>query len=372
MPAKKKGTARILPTPSADDPWPAYEHNGGWRFITVGATGTKVPSKTFASRAIAAKERQEEQRQLDGVSDLSTGEARDLFELYQRSGEDGAPNRPRTIEMYRYYIGLMMPDRDEALAAWGDAEHCKKAYTDLRTRISPATGKPYTADTHRNALMNTGIFLRWCVGRKYLPLTKIGEVKGWGARHKRKRQPKIDEQLKFIDEALYQARKGQHGPVAALIALMVGLREQSITKRRVGDVDARGTVLIVDEAKTRESEGRYQIPEELQPFIRQIIAGRAEDEPLWIQRGKRLGASKGWVRKWIKRLCRWARIPEYTAHDMRRGSGTAAMLGGLRDAEERARKKLRHKDWSTTTGYVADSALAEVAQDSALKVWRGN
>lgn len=380
MPARKKDHSRILPPPTPADPWPAYKHGGGWRFVTVLPDGTRVPSDTFATRALAAKARQKDQGVIDGKTNVTVEQGMGAYELYLRSEEDEGPKCDSTIKQALIRLRLILVDRDELLAAMTPAR-CLDLYTNLRTRINPRTAKPYAVNTHRNTLDEAGRFLRWCVTQRYLTADGFAAVKGWGRKRKRKTQPKIDEVRLFLAEAHRLAYAGEDGAVAALMALTMGLRAGEIARRLVCDVDANASLLHVTaimnkegvitwKPKTDGSEGIERVPPPLRDYLRQVVRGRAPAAPLWPPRPPAPSRSRNWPRIWVARICRAAGIPVYTAHDMRRAFGTASILGGLAEAQERTRKELRHKSFDISRGhYVTEEAITEVAQDAAAKTW---
>lgn len=368
---------------------PSYAHHGGYRFVVVGADGVKDPSATFPTKARAAAARAEVQRTLDGRTDVDVSTALVEYEAYLHSDEDGGAGRKDAIYQTMRKLRTFYTDGEELLEALTTARF-KALYTDLRTRPTDKTKdtktpKPYSANYHRLALAEAKTFLRWCYGREYLPeaIVKGAEtVKGWGRMRKRKRQPTIDEVRLFLAKAHHLAGvKGQQGAVAALMCLTMGLRAGEVVARVAREVDDNGTRLLVGERlvadgasddwapKTVDSEGYMDIPEELQPYLVDLKAAAKDGyASIWTRKHTR-----NWPRAWVRRICKGAGIPVYTAHDMRRAAGTASLLGGLREAQQRAVANLRHSDWAVTGGgsYVAKTAIGRVAQRSALKVWRG-
>lgn len=396
MPARPKSTARILPTPKPGEPFPSYLHHGGYRFVTVAADGTKVPSETFPTAALAAEARENDQRVIDGVTDVIIAEALVGYEAYLKSDdkEDG-PNRPGSIYQTMRKLATMFPDDTLMVEALTPAK-CEALYTDLRTRNAPRTKRPYAAAYHRLALSEARTFLGWCVAQKYLATNPLAGVKGRGRINKRKNQLRIDQARLWLKAAHHQARDGQQGAVAAMMAMLMGLRASEITNRLVMDVDDDCSRLHVTavvntagavtwEPKTDGSDGILDIPPELQGYIREVHGGRPQHEPLWTRtytkrRSVQLhGAGpvavehwRGWVRGWVLRICKLAGVARVTAHDMRRLYGTVAYMGGAREAEQRAQAGLRHTEWTTSDGhYVAGEAQQRLGQAAALAVLKG-
>jgi integrase len=161
------------------------------------------------------------------------------------------------------------------------------------------------------------------------------------------------------------------GALAALMTYTMGLRQGEISKRLVGDVDCNGTVLSLHDGKTEASDVPVKIPEELQPLVRRLIEGRAQNEPLFLS--PRTGRFYGddWVLKQVKRICKLAGIERpITAHGMR---GTHASIAHLEGASiDAVMKGLRHADRSMTTSghYTQPAALKEVQQSVAMSVVR--
>lgn len=361
-----------------------YLEGKRWRYVRRKADGRSQKSTGFLSEVEAREEMDKVQAGMDGITDVTVDEAIIEYEAYLLSEEDGGAGRAKAVYQTIRKLRTFYTDKDELLEALL-APRFKALYTDLRTRDAPRTKAPYSPNYHRLSLAEAKTFLRWCHGRQYIPeaIVKGAEtVKGWGRMRKRKTQPSIDEVRLFLDKAHYLAgQRGQQGAVAALMALMMGLRAGEVISRVAREIDDNGTRLLIAErldaatrevqwqAKTVDSEGYMDIPEELQPYVGDMKAMAAHrDASIWSKRH-----ATGWVRQWVKRICKAVGIPQYTAHDMRRAAGTAAMLGGLQEAKARAVAQLRHSSWAVSGGgsYVAQTAIGRVAQGAALKVWRG-
>jgi integrase len=326
----------------------------------------------------------EEQAVLDGRKDVTIDEALPRYKAYLESGEDGDPLKPSSIYQTMKKLGTMFTDGTEMLEAQ-TAARCEALYTDLRTRIAPRTGKPYSADWHINALAQAKTFHKWCMRRQLIAANGFTMVAPWGCKNERDTQPTIDEARAFIDEAIWLVHKrGEEGALAALIALMMGLRGGTIVARVARDVDDDGTRLhtgrvrdaageVVWSPKRRKKMAQLvkDIPSELQPYLLALKAkATARGGPftnLWTEKHWR-----DWVRKWVGRICDRVKIPRYTAHDLRRAYGTFEYQGGREEAERRAKDGLQHDDFAVSRRHYVDAgAIGSFGQAAALKVMRG-
>ena len=80
---------------------------------------------------------------------------------------------------------------------------------------------------------------------------------------------------------------------------------------------------MVEHAKTPAGNRRVHVPDFLQPFLKQLAAGKSPDERLF---GKHW---RDWVRKWVMKICQEVGVPEACAHSMRGLHSTLAMEAGM-------------------------------------------
>lgn len=105
------------------------------------------------------------------------------------------------------------------------------------------------------------------VEKKWLPRHPLETVKGIGKVRHGKEQLRIDEARRWMVEAKRQADAGQAGAVAAMMALVMGMRASEIVSRVVRDLDDGGTLLWIADSKTLAGRRKLQVPEFLQPSL---------------------------------------------------------------------------------------------------------
>lgn len=87
-----------------------------------------------------------------------------------------------------------------------------------------------------------------------------------GKRRHGKAQLSIDEARRW---ALEFADQGEAGAVAAMMALVMGMRPSEIVSRVVRDLDYDGRLLWIPETKTEAGRRTLPVPEFLGPYLRQ-------------------------------------------------------------------------------------------------------
>ena len=99
------------------------------------------------------------------------------------------------------------------------------------------------------------------------------EVEGIGKRRHGKAQLRVDEARKWVAKAVELADKGEAGAVAALLALVMGMRAGEIVSRVVRDLDDDGKLLWIPDSKTEAGRRTLQVPAFLQPLLKALAKG---------------------------------------------------------------------------------------------------
>lgn len=389
MPAKKRTGAWILPL----DPDEVYAHGAGYRFVVCGEGGAKAPSETFSTKARALEARRERQAVIDGRSDVTVSEALDAYEVFMRTEGHEEPCKPASIYQTRRRIETLFPDGEMLLEALTE-DHCQAFYDSLRTRAKDSSRarcpvveghlpgaevagvrctkcKPYAAAWHRNALGQAKTWLRWCVKpQRYIATNPLEGIKGKGKVKKGKGQLTIDEARDFLVVAhgLAAGEPMDEGAVAALMALEMGLRDNEIIHRVARQIDDKCRRLILVDGKTEESNQTVLVPEDLQPYMARLKAGKFPLQSIWAgYRGK--AHTKGWVQDQVARICRLAKVAVVTAHGLRGTYSSLKVAGGWNELADSVRKSLRHRKITTSAAHYIDKGAAQAAgQAAALAV----
>lgn len=356
MPARRKGD-RLLPPGEG-----LYEHGNGYRFVRRRADGSQSPSPVFLSRKAALEAKREEQAMIDGRTDVTIASALDEYEVEQRQ-ENQPLSVDTTLSRLRRTFALVLDNE----LGWLTVERCQAIYDRLQVLVGERTGKPIKPATHRNMLAEAKTFLRWCMGKRYMGTNPMEGIRGKGRVSKGKKQLRIDEARLWKRRAHIEAGAGEEGAVAAMLTLFLGLRASEVVRRKVRDLDDNGTKLVIEDAKTPGSNGTFDVPEEVREYLKALTVGKPPTASLWNDKHDR-----NWPRKWVKKICVRAGVPEVTAHGMRGLFMTLALVQGLGALQEQTRTKGRHTKFATTKDhYLAAGALRSVTQALADKALRG-
>ena len=358
-----------------------YRHGDKWRVIGRKVAGGEAVYQSFESKQ-AADQFIEDVRGEYSTSVRSVGEAIDAYKNYLEVDKGNSPrSAEETPKKLRRFFE---PNLDDALEVLTHprCERLYKRVTELKRTKSGADGKrvetdkPIAVATHRQMLLEARSFTRWCVGKRWLKVNPLADVRGVGKRNHGKKQLRIDDARVWTDKALALAEAGDLGALAALMTFYMGNRASEITQRRVGDVDDKGRVLWIEEAKTEESNGAMKIPDDLQPLIRKLVKGRHRDQWLFPAEPKSDGTVgphwRDWPRENVQRICKLAGVPHegIGAHSMRGLHSSVLYEEGA--AGNIIARSMRHRDESTTkTSYAKKRAVRAGAQKRALTVLKG-
>jgi integrase/recombinase XerC len=180
------------------------------------------------------------------------------------------------------------------------------------------------ADTHRWELAIIQSFWRWIIECGYVTRSPAEGIKPVGRRRKGKPQLRRSEARAFSHKAEELALAGDEGAIAALMALMLGLRSSEVRCRCVRDVDIGpdGVLLWIDEGKTDAAERHLEAPEPLAGFLVRQAGGRKASDWLF-PTPSGTPRSPHWLRMSVERVCKAAKVPVVCPHGLR---GTWATL----------------------------------------------
>jgi integrase len=175
---------------------------------------------------------------------------------------------------------------------------------------------------------------------------------------------RVDEARRWLVTAVALADGGEAGAVAALLALVMGMRATEIVSRVVRDLDDDGKLLWIPDSKTEAGRRTLQVPELLQPFLKGLAEGKSLEAKLFGHHWR------DWVRKWVKRICEAAGVPKVTAHGMRGCISTLAVENGV--SAHVVAASLGHESSATTIqSYVKPEAVAGAQQRRVMTVLEG-
>lgn len=297
-----------------------FRHGNKWRIFTRAACGSQPVYLSFPTES----EAEEAKKLMKAEIERKNRKARtieDCINEYRGFCLTDKGLKLETVDSAEAKIKrLLEGELDREIGTLTPA-HAATLYRDLATRISPATGKPYSAATHRITLITAGTFGKWLAEKKYLRANPFEGIKPIGKMKRGKDQLRIDDSRKWYAEALRMAET-DNGAVAAIMALTMGMRASEIVNRKVRDLDNNGSILIIGEAKTRRGVRSLVIPEILRPMLARAAQGKGPDDLL-------LGfGNRQVVRQWTHKICEAAGVPLVCAHALRGMHSTLALEAG--------------------------------------------
>ena len=264
--------------------------------------------------------------------------------LATRGNRPGRPNRPRTIET--------------ALGRLGKVFHSEILTGELTPAIARALWEAFKADKAVDTLLaQAKTFFRWMKARGWLKHPEaLDGIEVLGRRKRGKPQLTEDDSRRFLECALGLGRAGDVGAVAAVTALVLGMRASEIAERIVRDLDAGGTKLRITSAKTAAGVRTMKVPPVLQPLLKALADGKQPSDRIF-------GAvNRHWVLHSVKRVCAAAGVPTVPAHGLRGTHARLAVEAGI--SGDVVAASLGHESFATTTAsYAGADAVAGAAAD---------
>jgi len=292
-----------------------YEERGGTRFrIRVIGNGAEK-NLYFSTRAEAVAAKDDAERELLSPA---TYVIRDLIvefaEDKQRQGSCKPETAAHELGRLQFFLADFLDDDIRDITP----KRAEEIYCAATTVISSKTGKPLEAASHRFYLNLAKRFFSWAEKRGYLAANSFKTVRPVGRPNTGKPQLRIDEANRFVATALQMFDEG--GDVlalAAVVALLMGMRASEVLKRRVRDVDCGGKVLWIDGGKTRNARRHLKVPKVLQPRLLKLCEGKPPEAP--ILGPNRNGGPRHHRVLWaaVGRICERANVPRVCTHSLR-------------------------------------------------------
>jgi integrase len=143
------------------------------------------------------------------------------------------------------------------------------------------------------------------------------------------------------------------------------MKWQSTSAVSVVNLDEDGSVLVIEQAKTRAGNRRVDIPEFLRPYVRRLSEGERPDA--WLFRhtanpGKpRMQQS---VHQRVRFICKRAGVPLICTHSLRGMNATLKVQAGA--SEDYVARSIGHTSFGMTLRHCVDPAVK--AAVDALRV----
>ncbi len=343
MGRRRKGEHALGPYPDGDR----------FHVIHVGpGPDGKREYRYFATEERAKQYRDILEEQI-GKTAATITEALDAYQRYLTVDKGNKPKSyTETIRRLKKFFPILKLELDLLTA-----KTCQGYYDVLSAELA--------ADSHRNMLAEARTFLRWCVGKRWMARNPLDGVVGVGKRRSGKPQLRIDEARKWIARALELADAGEDGAVAALMALLLGMRCSEIVNRQVRDVDDAGRLLWIPDSKTDAGKRTVEVPAALIPRLVALTTGRTGEALLFPGRtGKGRGRGprrdRKWPTTWVSEIAEQVGVPHVSAHGMRGLHATLAAERGV--TGQLVATALGHETYETTARSYATRGSVDGAR----------
>lgn len=284
----------------------------------------------------------------------------------------------------RQFFGPVLRSRLTALTP----ERCRRLYLGAGGEHGSVTrptrfGRPPAVATHQAELFAAQAMLTWCVAEGLLRKNPAEDVEPVGEPNSGKEQLGEDEANGWLDKACEFALAGDVGAVAAMIALVVALRETEIVSLTRRQIDSDFQVVWVIRGKSKPAKRRLRIPVDmdvgvvLRTCLRSLCEGKGHADLVFGQH------HRSWVYQNVQRICRAAGVPEVSAHGLRgthatlaeeEGSTPANMLRSLGHESRGVQQKAYIQPGATERGiqkrFAARMKVVRGGQDEGPIQWR--
>jgi integrase len=140
------------------------------------------------------------------------------------------------------------------------------------------------------------------------------------------------------------------------MAFLLGMRASEIVTRTVRNLDGRGTLIEITDAKTEAGERILKLPSKLQPLLARLAEGKQPDDLLFG------GQDRHWVLRSVKRCCAAAGVRIVGPHGLRGTHAKMAREVGV-SGVLLARAMGHESETTTTEHYAGRTAVANAAID---------
>lgn len=213
-----------------------------------------------------------------------------------------------------------------------------------------------SAATHHKNLRNAKAFFEFCVRQRYVSANPFKDVRPIGKANAGKPQLRRDEAKKLIEVLLLQAADGNRSALAVLVQLLMGLRSGEVLKLRKRDIDADGTILIVEGTKTKNARRLLSIAPVLRDLLARRVASLGPESLIFADDDRAKPLLTDHLFKKLRKFCKLAGIPSVCPHSLRGLHGSLAVEAGATSAVVAA--ALGHgSDAITIKHYIAASAM---------------
>jgi len=332
-----------------------YQERGRWRLIVVEDGGRRsvfFPTQGEALKFKAGTEREIELPPSRRITDLLA----EWRAQRHREGQCKAKSIDNQIGRLQGFFASVFEEDIAALTP----RRAAALYQEAREKISPRTGRPLAAASHRLDLQLAQCFYGWAMRQGYVGATPFRDVRPVGKVKAGKPQLRIEEARRFTSAALSLFEETERPlAIGALLALTMGLRTSEVLDRVVRDVDDGARYLWIDAGKTAHARRHLEVPEMMQPYLLRLTQGKREED--WLFAGRKDGrpAVRQTMLDTVKLLCQRAGVPMVCTHSLRGLWATLAVQSGA--ASHVVAANLGHHSFKVTERHYAQSSAVENA-----------
>lgn len=319
-----------------------YKHRNRWRLLIRGTGGSQravaFDTREAAEQALAETQRDHDPRTVD--------QAVSAFLIHLR--ERGVKPSSEKTHWFRlrafFQLGTIETNSGGPLRGL-TPERCQALYGEM-CRSS-------AVDTHRNCLTLAKRFGQWCAKNGWLHSNPLADIEPMGRRRRGKEQLRVSEARRFMATCLKQAQQADTGAIAAMTALLLGMRASEVVERVVRDLDDEGRLLWIPVAKTEAGRRTLEVPALLRPFLLKLAEGKRPADRLFTEKDRH------WLHYHVERLCRLAEVPVVRPHSLRGLHSTLATEHGATGHVVAA--ALGHTSYATTVKHYVQPGTLERA-----------
>lgn len=348
---RKKGPPRVLGP---------YPERNRYRLVVIEDGARK--SLYVDSLEAATITKDELERQLERPPTRRLDEALDEY-AYNRVNTGRCLERTSIEQMARLRV-FLGPYVDQDIAVL-TPRAAANLYLKATERTSEKTGAVVSAATQRFYLGLAKSFFNWAVKQGYVKESPFKGVQPTGKVRTGKPQLRIDEARRFAETALglYNENNDMMA-LAALMALLLGLRASEVLLRTARDVDDHGRVLWIDAGKTHNAKRHLRVPEVLQPHLLKMIEGLQPEDPLFGRGRTGQPHRRQTLHTAVARVCAKAGVPRVCPHSLRGLYATLAIESGA--VADAVAASLGHGSFAMTERHYAQPNSVRNAQTARV------
>ena len=216
------------------------------------------------------------------------------------------------------------------------------------TKRSGKQGRLAAAATHRGRLRLVKAFWAWLRKRELASDDPWSSVEPVGRVNTGKTQLGEHDARKLDQYLFSQAKEGDEGSLALLLALYLGLRTSEVLGLTVGAID--GTTVFVNGTKTKNAKRKLALFEPVAKLLARHCAGRPATQRVFAANLPQQ-PKPDWAYKRLRKACQRLEIPQVCPHSLRGLHSSLALEAGA--TTHQVASALGHASFATTARHYA-------------------